>query len=1380
MAPEETEHEMTTVVGIGASAGGLAALRDLFAHLSDDTGMSFVVIVHLAPDHESHLADLLQTECAMPIRQVDQTLALDENQVYVIPPGKNLSAVDTHLRLSELEPERRDRSPIDHFFRTLAATHDGHSIGVVLSGTGTDGTAGLAAIKEGGGVTIVQDPDEAEYAGMPRSALDAGVVDLVAPIAGIADRIRVLAGVSGKVGDPQDSEPVDDDEALRQIGGYIRSRTGHDIAGYKSSTVLRRIRRRMQLHQIPDFDRYIELLRSEHHEAALLFDDILISVTSFFRDPEVFDAIEERIVPALFATKSGSDVVRVWSAGCATGEEAYSLAIVLLEHAATLADPPAIQIFASDPHETSLRRAREGIYPATIAQDVAPERLDEYFVADSGGYRIRQALREIVVFAHHDLLRDPPFSHMDLIVCRNVLIYLRRDTQDIAASVFHYALEPGGYLVLGTSESFERSDLFSTIDKQHCLLRRREVANTDPLLPVFLPIPNRIASTPARPAVPRRRDGYGAAHARLVERYAPPSILIDAEHRIVHYTEAAGRYLRHPGGEPTADVFQLVADGLRLDLRTAVHAARAEGGTASSRPVSVRLDGIDRRVVIRAVSSDDEELDGFVLVLFDEVPVDSGPEVSTDVRATDVVGDLEAQLELTHRRLQKVIDDYEVGQEEMQTSNEELQSTNEELRSTMEELETSKEELQSMNEELATLNQENRHKVEELGMLSSDLQNLLASTDIATLFLDRHLRIVRFTAPVTDLFNVTPADRGRPLNDFTHRLQADDLAIDAQRVLERLAPIEREIESDDGRWLLTRLLPYRSAEDRIEGVVITFVDVTRRFESELALRTSERRLRLALEASAMGTWTLTADGTVTADERTLAIVGAQTPPEQFLSWLEQRLGAADRERLAHALATLDRSTVQLELERDDGEAIVVELHATAVADDLADVIGTLQDVTEQVGNIRSLARQNDRVGLVSRAAEQLLRGDDPDSFIAEFFADMSSTLGLEIFERFDIDESGTSVLRGSAGTGRDQTGAPALGTQLCDEAVAQRRIIVRHDIGDDGDDAVAEARALGLHSYACVPLVSADAVIGALCFGTRTDRAIDDDLVEVIRTVADYLVVAEQRRYNEERLRRLNVELEQTVSHRTSDLRRREVQLNGLTASLVTAEQRERERIAQVLHDDLQQLLYSAQMHVGLAEDTLDPDRTGNESGAADARVHLVELGRSLDEAIALARSLTVDLAPQELDESDFGGTVQWLADQMREMHGLTVDVSMPSPTVVADKDTRTLLYRTVRELLFNVVKHAHTQRASITVDDVDGFIVVVVADEGDGFEIDALDDPALAGRGLVHIRHRIELMGGSVTVDASPGGGTTVRVRGPDRHVRGTDGLDSDLASAP
>jgi two-component system, chemotaxis family, CheB/CheR fusion protein len=852
-----------TVVGIGASAGGLAALKQLLAAVPPDSGMAWVVVVHLSPEHESHLAELLQPHVALPVEQVTDTVELHPNRVYVIPPNANLNAIDSHLRLSELEGQPVKRATVDHFFRTLSKTHSGDAIGVVLTGTGSDGSLGLKEITRKGGLAIVQDPEEAEYDGMPRSAIATGLVDLVLPLAEIPAAVLDYARTQPDVLVPEDGEDLEGDghRLVETILTHLRVRTARDFSRYKRSTIMRRIVRRMQIQQIQELEGYLAVLRENGKEVEALADDLLINVTSFFRDAEVFRMVEELVVPQLFEGKGPDDEVRIWSAGCATGEEAYSLAMLLLEEADRREDAPHLQIFASDLHEASIVKAREGFYPGDIKADVTPERLARFFHKQDGGYRIRSEVRDVVVFSPHNLLGDPPFSRLDLVSCRNLLIYLESDVQQQVLALFHYALNPGGFLLLGSSERAGH-DLFRAEDKERAIYRRRDVPAPELRLPVF-PLTRRRVAGPVGPGPQRRpaRSSYGSLHQSMVERYASPSLLLTPEDQVVHLSEHAGRYLVLPGGEPTTSVAELVRPELRSELQAALQQVRYEKEPLRTRRVDIDLDGTPRSVVLDVRPSSEGDDAGYVLVLFDEGPPTAGSDGSRAVRTAaahagaepagadeaavaeqaatsrnpERVDELEAELRVVRERLQAVIQRYEGNRQEMNAANEELQSANEELRSAMEELETGKEELQSMNEELQTVNQENRHKVEELSQLSSDLQNLLTSTDIATLFLDRQFRILRFTPRVEELFHMRPIDRGRPLSDLRHRLGYDELVDDARRVLERLVPIEREAQDEEGRWYLTKILPYRTVDDRIEGVVLTFVDITHRKQAEEAI-----------------------------------------------------------------------------------------------------------------------------------------------------------------------------------------------------------------------------------------------------------------------------------------------------------------------------------------------------------------------------------------------------------------------------------------------------------------------------------------------------------------------------------------------------------------
>ena len=821
------------VVGIGASAGGLSALKTFFRNVADDSGLAWVVVVHLSPDHESHLAELLQPHVQMPVLQVLETMPLQPNRVYVIPPNANLGAIDTHLRLSALEKHRGDRAPIDHFFRTLAEQHDGHAIGVILTGSGSDGTLGLKEIKSRHGLTVAQDPAEAEYDSMPQSAIATGYVDLVLPVASIPAAVTQFAHTEPRLPKGFEDEILEARQRalLERIFAQIRLRTGRDFTRYKRSTIGRRIQRRMQLRHVEELEKYAELLRHDPEEVRALADDFLITVTSFFRDPEVFDRLREELIPAIFDRKGPDEEVRVWCVGCATGEEVYSIAMLFVEEAERREGlAPRLQMLASDLHEDALAKAREGFYPGEIAAEVSQDRLKRFFRSEKGGFRIVKKLRESVVFAPHNLLSDPPFSRLDLVVCRNLLIYLQRDVQADVLRIFNFALRPGGYLVLGASETGDDAELFRTIDKKLSLYERPSGQGQDLSLPVFPIARRQQVEADGEKAVPQR---YEAIHHAMSADYAPPSALVAPDGQIVYLSEQAGRYLEHPGGRPTTSVTKLVRKELALELMAALNTVKREQRPTRTNPIPVRFNGDGHPVVMHVRPAVEPNNRGYCLVIFEELAASLEGE-EADWASWGIRHGKEdlTELEITRERLQNLVKDFETSQEEMKVSNEELQSANEELRSAMEELETSKEELESMNEELQTVNTENQLKVAELALLSNDLQNLLTSTDIATLFLDREMRIQRFTPKVSDIFNVRMTDRGRPFTDLTHRLGYPELEEDAATVLRLLAPIEREVQDESGAWHLTRLLPYRSTDDHIQGIVITFVDITRRKKAE--------------------------------------------------------------------------------------------------------------------------------------------------------------------------------------------------------------------------------------------------------------------------------------------------------------------------------------------------------------------------------------------------------------------------------------------------------------------------------------------------------------------------------------------------------------------
>ena len=845
---EETEpgQPKTIVVGIGASAGGVRALQHLFAALPEKTGAAFVVVVHLDPDMRSEMSNILATRTNMPVLQVENPVPLQPDHVYVIPPDRRLHITNDEIAIAEFDEPRGRRAPIDLFFRSLAEQH-GDGCAVILTGAGSDGAVGVRAVKESGGIILVQDPSEAEFPSMPRAAIATGIADFILPVHEIAQRLTELVREKSN-GAPSDLRGLNPD-LLRRILAHVRVRTGHDFSKYKRATILRRIARRMQVTRSDSPDAYYDVLRDNPDEAQALLGDLLISVTSFFRDKEAFQTLELEVIPQLFHGKLSDRAIRVWVPGCATGEEAYSVAMLLLEQASRQDIRPTIQIFGSDIDAKALAMAREGQYPAAIEADLSEDRLRRFFVKEADHYRVRQELRDLVLFASHSLLKDPPFSRLDLIACRNLLIYLDRDLQEMACNTFHYALKPDGFLMLGTSESADNpGGQFRTFDRKARIYQSSAAPGDLRLLPRLLgsvSVVHEQAAQPMRTPSTSALLNEAAAHRQALEKFAPPSILVDQSHRVLHMSENAGRFLQPAGGPLSGNVVDLVRPELRFELRSALHRAFETSKPWLSLPIPVRFNGAPHRVLMHVKPADDHGEDTAIVLFIEGGTVEQvteGQSAESDA-GNEIISRLREELQQTQARLRTTREESESANEELRAANEELQSINEEYRSTSEELETSKEELQSINEELQTVNSELKLKLEAVSRAHSDLQNLMAATDFGTLFLDSSLRIKRFTQQVTELFSITPSDEGRPISDFAHRLEYDSLVGDARKVLANLTPIRHEIRSRDDHWYDVRLRPYRTVDDKIDGVVLTFVDMTERRHTEEALRTSERRLR---------------------------------------------------------------------------------------------------------------------------------------------------------------------------------------------------------------------------------------------------------------------------------------------------------------------------------------------------------------------------------------------------------------------------------------------------------------------------------------------------------------------------------------------------------
>jgi two-component system CheB/CheR fusion protein len=767
--------------------------------------------------------------------------------VYVLPAGAIVTARDGRLQVRATGALDRERAPIDLFFASLAEDQGEHAIAIVLSGSGTDGTLGLKAIKEHGGLTIAQGSNVSRprFPEMPSSAVTAGFVDLLLPVEEIPERIIAYVRNSGAF---DMRRPAD---ALSPIYAVLRSRTGHDFSLYKDTTFQRRVERRMQVRQAQSLTEYVERLRKEPDEVGALFRDLLIGVTDFFRDPAAYQALDTLVIPKLFDGRGAADEVRVWVPGCATGEEAYSIAILLRERMEALQDVPKVQIFATDIDDAALALARAARYLPNLVKHMSPPRLRRFFINEAGTYRVAKELRDMGIFSSHSLIRDPPFSRIDLISCRNLLIYLKPELQAQLIPLFHYALRSGGYLFLGLSENVSRhSDLFLTADRKNRIFRRRDLA-TRPTLALGQIMANgsrgAAAVATARGSPLHRSDLLKTVSNTILERFAPAFVLVNEEGETLHFSAGTGKYLQAPPGPPNRDILAMARPGLRADLRGALHQAKASGQRASRDRVPVQSNGGVQAITlaVEPITVGNETVYGVVFA--DTHPLKTGDAGAVGDRSTGedlAARQVEQELQETKERLQSTIEELETANEEFKSSNEELLSVNEELQSTNEELETSKEELQSVNEELQTVNAELNNKIEELDRSNNDLNNLLQSTQIATVFLDRNLVIRSFTPAVTKIFSLIPTDRGRPLTDIVSRMNHQDLQTDVHAVFERGEVIERAIRLVDSEaHYLVRILPYRGHANAIEGVVITFVDVTNITAAE------ERQKALAAELS---------------------------------------------------------------------------------------------------------------------------------------------------------------------------------------------------------------------------------------------------------------------------------------------------------------------------------------------------------------------------------------------------------------------------------------------------------------------------------------------------------------------------------------------------
>ena len=849
------------LVGIGASAGGIGALERFFENVPADSGMAFVILLHLDPTRDSIVASMVKKNAKIDVQDIVDATPVEPNIAYMLPPNKNVKLEEGKLFLEKPDAPRGLRLPIDHFFRSLAKTQGEEAIGIVLSGTGTDGTLGLKEIKAHGGIVLVQDPNTTEYSGMPQSAIAGMAVDFVSSPEQLPGMLLNYVANNANGTKLKSEYSIEEmDGLLNQINDLIRDNVGREFSVYKKSTIVRRIERRMTLNQINTLVDYISILKDNPVEVESLFNEVLIGVTHFFRDEDAFKALDEQVVSVLLKDRGEDDPIRVWVTGCSTGEEAYSIAMLLEDGINRSGQRIKVQIFATDIDRRAIDKARNGVYSENIAAELSPDKIEKYFIKEEKLYRVKKAIRGMIVFAEQDTLSDPPFSNIDLISCRNLLIYLRPEIQKRLIELFHYSLKAEGFLFLGTAESITSfNELYEEIDRKQKIFRKKLGGHYLAGFPGQYPS---ITDFSFRPEILKHGVKKISSYRELVDiiildNYSPSAAIINTNHEILYIQGRTGKYLEPAEGAASMNILDMAREGLKMEIASAVRNAITNNETIRSENIRVKTNGDWTHInLIVQPFTEPEEMRGLFLIVFeerrneqDDSSAETGLETPQDIDKARF-NQLESELKSTKQYLQTTIEELQTSNEELKSTNEELQSSNEELKSTNEELQTSKEELQSLNEELVTVNNELESKIEQLSKTNDDLNNLISSTDIATLFIDANLNIKRFTPRSQGLFNLIQTDIGRPLHHISSNFEDADFINDIRAVNETLVPMEKDIKlKDESAWCTMRIIPYKTEENVIDGVVITFFDITKKKEVETELEISNKRYQDAYQTA---------------------------------------------------------------------------------------------------------------------------------------------------------------------------------------------------------------------------------------------------------------------------------------------------------------------------------------------------------------------------------------------------------------------------------------------------------------------------------------------------------------------------------------------------
>jgi chemotaxis methyl-accepting protein methylase/nitrate/nitrite-specific signal transduction histidine kinase/PAS domain-containing protein len=1384
------------IVGIGASAGGLEALKKFFTAMPPTTGLVFVVVVHLDPSHKSYMAELLGHVTGLAVEEAHDRQPLEIDHVYLIPPNRTLTIDQGMIRVQEVADRRGLRGSIDHFFRSLAESERERAIAIVLSGTGTEGTLGARAIKAEGGLVIAQLPDTATQPGMPGSVISAGGADaILAPEKmpeALLDYVRKRTALQAE------TRPL---EGLPKILTLLRARTKYDFRGYKTGTLQRRIERRMGLQRIEHLNDYADFLRSHPLEVDRLFKDLLIGVTSFFRDPAAFDELATTALAELVKRRDPDSPIRIWVPGCSTGEEAYSIAIVAAEQLALAQSPGRVQIFATDIDADALEVARAGSYPESITLDVTPQRLQRFFVLEDHRYTIAKSMRESVVFAVQNLTSDPPFSNLDLLSCRNVLIYLQEEMQEKLLTLFHFALNRGGYLFLGSAEGVgPREELFVPLSKRHRVFRRVGPAARPPL---ELPASTLTATDAERLGTRAAREPPVTAIAdrRLLEHFAPAAVVVRSNGQIVRLYGTLERFMKLPSGEATLNVLTLTRDALKSTLRAALHEAVRRNratmletldGRHARRPALLRIS-------VKPLNAP-QRVERLWLIIFEQVPPPSpAPAAGSKLqRESALVQKLETELRATKREQQHLIEQLEGGNEELQAANEEVLSMNEELQSTNEELTTSKEELQSMNEELTTLNAQLQDKVLELTTLNDDLANLLASTDIATVFLDTELRIKRFTTAASLVLNLQPADAGRPLNHIASNLTDVDLTSEARTVMHTLTPIERELAARDGKRYILRGLPYRTREKQVLGVVLTLVDVTTLKRAERDLREArelvsadlrrmtrlhalgehlarsgearemlEEILRAALDITAaeMG---ILQQGDAAGKLTITAQLGFDPPFLEYFARIDGSDSAgSDAMSSRKRVLVEDVATSPLFATARSRQVLLAAgvhgLQSTPLIDRSGAFLGVLST------HYRTAHRFEEAelrwLDLLARhATEELLRQQTETALrqsraqLEQRVADRTRWLtllheiSLRINEAPTWDAALQQLLNHLCAMEEWQLGYVYLPDPDAPDVIVPAITHLREERFRPFHEASARQRyargqplpglvyGSGKALWAAdadellryMPLRASLARQAGLRAGLALPIIVGQEVIAVLELLSDH---AHPRS-----------EWLENLMPAVSDQINRVLERERATARTADAVLHEQQDLLHTLHDALGQTLTG----LGMLSSGLRQRLAKGDDEAANLAS---EIAAQAQHALEQVRQLSRSLFPIEIEPASLTAALRELAQATESLYRIEVRVDGDLPKANIDGGTATQLYRIAQEAVTNAVKHARAHGIIVRVDSQPGTVRMQIADDGIGIGNIAPRD----GVGLQIMRYRAHSIGGILTIERGSPGGTVV-----------------------